>query len=230
MIITIDGPSGSGKTTLAILVAKKLNFFCFSSGYVYRALAYILKNFYSYNEETIKNLEIKDVQAILANNNFRYEYQHGLAKVYWIDDITSFLKDTEISALAAIIAKDKDVRILVREYEKNLISQKDAVVEGRACGSVVYPHADLKFYLQAPTDIRAKRLMADQIKRGNDITFQEAVKQVEVRDQMDKNREVDPLQIPKDAIMLDSSKYTSDELLQIVLDEAKKIIKKNELD
>ncbi len=70
MLITIDGPSGSGKTTLAILIAKELHFFCFSSGYLYRALAYILKNFYSYDEEKIKNLDPEDVRAILANNNW----------------------------------------------------------------------------------------------------------------------------------------------------------------
>ncbi len=225
MLITIDGPSGSGKTTLAILIAKELHFFCFSSGYLYRALAYILKNFYSYDEEKIKNLDPEDVRAILANNNFRYEYQYGIAKIYWIDDITSFLKDIEISKLAAIIARNKDVRILVRAYEKNLISQKDTVIEGRACGSVVYPNADLKFYLHAPTDMRAKRLMTDQMKRGNNITFQEALKQVEVRDEMDKNREVEPLQIPQGAIILDSGQHSSEELLKIVLNEVKKIIR-----
>lgn len=225
MLITIDGPNGSGKTTLAILIAKHLHFFCFSSGYVYRALAYILKNFYGYDAEKFQNLDLENIKAILVNDNFRYEYQYGVAKVYWVDDITLFLKDMEISKLAAIIAKNKNVRMFVREYEKNIIFQKDTVIEGRACGSIVYPNADLKFYIKAPVDIRAKRLMADQMKRGKTITFQEALQQVQVRDDMDKNREVEPLQIPQDAIILDSGKHTSEELLEIVLYEVKKYLK-----
>lgn len=225
MLITIDGPSGSGKTTLAIMIAKNLHFFCFSSGYVYRALAYVLQSFYGYDDAKIQNLNIQDVQAILSSNNFRYDYQYGVAKVYWIDDITSFLKDLEISKLAAVLAQHEAIRLLVREYEKSIISNKDTVIEGRACGSVVYPHADLKFYIEAPVDVRAKRLVQDQFKRGKIITFEEAVMQVKMRDEMDKNREVEPLQIPKGAIMLDSGKYTAEELLQIILDEVKQYFK-----
>lgn len=226
MLITIDGPSGSGKTTLAILIAKELHFFCFSSGYVYRALAYILKTFYGYDEEKIKILDLQDIKAILANNNFRYEYQYGIAKVYWIDDITPFLKDIQISKLAAIIAQNESARVLVREYEKKILADKDAVVEGRACGSVVYPYADLKFYIEASVNIRAQRLVQDQLQRGTIISYQKALEQIEIRDAMDKNREVEPLQIPHDAILLNSEKNTSKELLEIVLNEVKKILHK----
>ncbi|MBI2344948.1 (d)CMP kinase [Candidatus Dependentiae bacterium] len=224
MLITIDGPSGSGKTTLAILIAKHLSFFCFSSGYVYRALAYILKNFYGYDQVSMQNLDIQDIKAILQNDNFKYDYQHGLAKVYWIDDITPFLKDIEISKLAPIVAKNESVRKLVREYERNIIADKDAVIEGRSCGAIVYPYADLKFYIEAPVDVRAKRLVSDQLKRGSVITQQEALAQIKLRDQMDKDREIEPLQIPENAIMLDSGKNTSEELLKIVLDKVKKIL------
>lgn len=225
MLITIDGPSGSGKTTLAMLIAKELHFFCFSSGYVYRALAYILKKFYGYDETKMQNVSIQDVSAILHNKNFSYEYQYGIAKIYWIEDITSFLKDIEISKLAAMLAKNELVRREVRAYEKNIIAQKDTVIEGRACGSVVYPHADLKFYLEAPVNIRAKRLVSDQLKRGVTILYQDALEQVKMRDEMDRNREIEPLQIPKGAIILNSQEDTPEELLEKVLLEVKKYFK-----
>ncbi len=225
MFITIDGPNGSGKTTLAVLIAKHLNFFCFSSGYIYRALAYILKNFYGYDAAKFQAIDLNDIQAILANNNFKYEYQYGIAKVYWKNDITSFLKDLEISQLAATIAKNEQVRLLVRQYEKNIVLGKDVVIEGRACGSIVYPNADLKFYIQAPVAVRAQRLVHDQEKRGHNITFQQALQKVIIRDEMDRTREIEPLQIPKDAIILDSEKYKPEELLQKVLHEVQKYLK-----
>ncbi len=226
MIITIDGPSGSGKTTLAINLAKQLHFFCMSSGYLYRGVAYILKNFYSYDDIRIKNPNIDDVQAILNNNNFRYEYEYGIIKIYWIDNITQFLKDVEISKASAMLAQNDATRAAIKWYEKKLVSSRDSIVEGRACGSSMYPQAEIKFYIDAPVEIRAHRLQNDQMKRGKEIHYAHAVEQIEKRDMADKNRLIDPLQVPQGAIVLDSSKYTSEELLKYALNEVGKYFKR----
>lgn len=222
MIITIDGPSGSGKTTLALNIAKHLHFFCISSGYLYRSLVYILKNFYGYDEEKMKNPNIADVEAIFDNNHFRYEYEYGIAKVYWIDEITQFLKEVEISKFAPVLAENDAVRGIIKSYEKKLVLSRDSVVEGRACGSSAYPQAEVKFYVDAPVQLRAHRLQNDQMKRGKEISFDLAVQAIEKRDFIDKNRLVDPLQIPLGAIILDSSKYSSEELLEQALKYIKK--------
>jgi cytidylate kinase len=196
-----------------------------SSGYLYRGVAYILKNFYGYDEQRIKNPNIEDVQAILSNSNFRYEYEYGLIKIYWIDDITQFLKDIEISKLTAILAQNEEARAAIKSYEKKLVSSRDSIVEGRACGSCMYPQADIKFYVEAPVQVRAHRLQNDQMKRGKEVGYDHAVEQIEKRDLADKNRSVDPLQIPQGAIILDSSKYTSDELLEHTLKYVKNYFK-----
>lgn len=217
MIITIDGPSGSGKTTLAINIAKHLNFFCLNSGYLYRGLAYVLKTAYGYTFETIANPDIKDVEAIFSSELFRYVYDQGLVKMYWGVDITVFLKDPEISKLAAMVGQNLQVRSVLRRYEKSLVLGKDCIIEGRACGSVIYPQADVKFYITATQEIRAQRLLHDQLKRGVVLSQSEALHQIKVRDDMDMSRTVEPLVRPDDAIVLDSSVLTIDELLTMAL-------------
>lgn len=217
MLITLDGPGGSGKTTLALMIAKHLNFFCLNSGYLYRGLAYVLKTVYGYNDTTIQSVAVDDVEAIFNSPHFRYVYESGVVSMYWDVNITSFLKDVEISKLAAIIAKQEGVRNILRRYEKSLVQGIDAVIEGRACGSVVYPHADIKFYVTASQDVRAARLQQDQLKRGKNISISQALHQVQVRDEMDMNRLIEPLICPEGAIVLDSSVATVQELLKIAL-------------
>lgn len=226
MIITIDGPSGSGKTTLALMVAQHLHFFCMNSGYLYRGLAYVLKTYYSYDLAKIESPDLADIAAIFSSGNFRYEYDQGLVKIYWIDNITPYLKDPEISKFAATIARHDGARQLLRQYERSLVDGKDTVIEGRACGSAVYPHADIKFYVDASPQLRASRLQLDQLKRGKVLNINEALTQIKMRDDMDKTRAVEPLAIPEGAVVLDSTKTNADELLQQALNVIGKFLKK----
>lgn len=225
MIITLDGPSGSGKTTLALMIARHLNFFCMNSGYLYRGLAYVLKTYYGYDLTKMSTPDLTDVTAIFGSGNFRYEYDQGLTKIFWIDDITMFLKDPEISKMAATIARHDGAREILRQYERSLVGDKDTVVEGRACGSVVYPDADIKFYIDASQKLRASRLQRDQLKRGKILTINQALTQIQMRDDMDKTRSVEPLMIPDGAIVLDSTDLSADDLLQQALSEIGKVLK-----
>jgi len=218
MIITIDGPSGSGKTTLAIKIAKHLNFFCLNSGYLYRGLAYVLKTVYGYNAQTIQHPDINHVVAIFHSDQFRYVYESGIVKIYWGVEITMFLKDPEISKFAATVGQDSATRLVLRQYEKFLVVGKDCVIEGRACGSVIYPEADIKFYITATQEIRALRLQQDQLKRGKTLSLIEALGQIKTRDDMDMGRLIEPLVCPEGATILDSTAATTDDLLKIALD------------
>lgn len=225
MIITIDGPSGSGKTTLALKIATHLHFFCMNSGYLYRGVAYVLKTYYGYDMISIATPDAAQITAILGSGNFRYEYDQGLTKVFWIDDITQFLKDPDISRMAAAMARDDRARHIIRQYEQSLVDDKDAVVEGRSCGSVSYPHADIKFYVDASPKLRASRLQRDQLMRGKILNINEALTQITMRDSMDQDRLVEPLMIPAGAIILDSTESTADELFKKALGEIEKVIK-----
>lgn len=217
MIITIDGPSGSGKSTLALGLAKQLNFFCLNSGYLYRGITYVLKTFYAYDELMLQDPSLKDIEDCLFGGKFRYEYVDGQASIYWNDrDITLHLKDPEISQLSAYLAQHAGVRSQIRIFERTFIAGHNLIVEGRACGSVVFPQAELKFYLTATPEIRAERLMRDQAVRGKILTPQQALDQILMRDRMDRERAVEPLTKPEGAIELDSSLDTQDVLLEKV--------------
>jgi cytidylate kinase len=226
MIITIDGPSGSGKSTLALKIAKSLHFSYLNTGYFYRGLAYVLKTFYGYDQHRMQNPNVADLQAIFASGNLKYVYEQGLAKMFWIDDITFFLKDPEISKLAAFLGQNDIVRAQVHQAERAFVADHDSVVEGRACGSVIFPQADVKFFLTASIKVRAARLQKDQQKRGNILSLQEALDHIEMRDTMDLQRPVEPLIKPEGAIDLDSTDTNADELLEICLKFIKDAIEK----
>ena len=227
MIITIDGPSGSGKTTLALMLAKKLNFFCLSSGYLYRGLAYVLKKVYHYNAERMKKPDQKDIHAVFQNGQLRYEYQAGLIKMFWVEDITYQVKDVEIAKFAALLAQNEVVRSCIKKYENNLIAGKNVVVEGRACGSVWHPDAALKIYLDASVDVRAARLQQDQMKRGNVVLLHEAKQLVIARDGLDRTRTIDPLVVPEGAVVLDSSTLVVGDVLEQAFELVAKIEQPN---
>lgn len=228
MLITIDGPSGAGKSTLASKLAKYLNFSYLNSGYFYRSLAYVLKTYYSYDEEKIKNFDVNDVKAVLHSGQLRYEYQFGLVKMFWgSDDITFQLKEPIISTWAALLGHHHDVQEQIHIVERSFVSDHDTVIEGRACGSAIFPNADVKFFLTADQDVRANRLKNDQIKRGNLMLFDEALKQIQYRDEMDETRPVEPLVISVGATILDSTKTGPEELMQQALEVIKGVLKKD---
>lgn len=226
MIITIDGPSGSGKSTLALKIAKSLHFSYLNTGYFYRGLAYVLKTFYGYDKHGMQHPNMADLQAIFVSGNLKYVYENGLAKMFWIDDITVFLKDPEISHLAAFLGQNDTVRAQVHQAERAFVTDHDSVIEGRACGSVIFPQAEVKFFLTASLFVRAQRLQKDQQKRGNLMSMQEAIDHISMRDKMDLERPVEPLIKPEGAIELDSTSTNADELLEICLKFIKDAIEK----
>ena len=129
MIITIDGPSGSGKSTLSQLLAKKLGFFCLNSGYLYRALGYILVTEYGYDEQKLREPDMEDICDCLLSGKFIYEYENGEQKVLFDGkDITEHLKKVSVSGYASLIARHLEVRGILKEYQRNLASEKKNII------------------------------------------------------------------------------------------------------
>ncbi|MBM17437.1 MAG: hypothetical protein CL947_00015 [Epsilonproteobacteria bacterium] len=227
MIITIDGPSGSGKSTLAILLAKHLNFFCLNSGYLYRGVAYVLKQYYGYDDTSFEAVDVADVTSLLQSGVFRYEYESGLATIYFKDvNITQFLKNIDITTCAAKLGKQQEIRQAIRVYKRQLASNKNIVIEGRVTGSVVFPNAEVKLYVVASDDIRAERFMQLQAQRGITVTQQEALDLLKKRDETDKNRIIDPLVVPEGAVIIDTSQLSKEQAVQKALDVVKVAIEK----
>ena len=195
-LVTIDGPSGVGKTTLGSLLAKELNSNFFSSGKLYR---YIAKYLISHPSSGISDisLDINDELKITLNS---FSYQ----------DIE--LYDKDVNSKSSEIAKLKEVRKLVAESLQNLTKKLSSglIIEGRDMGSVVFPDADLKIYLDADIDIRAQR----RLKQSNDSETKEDLLQ---RDENDKNRSESPLMIPENALYIDNSNMKMDEVVNLVI-------------
>lgn len=207
MIITIDGPTASGKSTVAELLAKKLGFYYLNTGALYRAVAYLLVTRCGYTEESLVQVKEQDVRLCVDLNLLMYSYSaQDNWKVYYNKiDITPYLKDCSVDRYVAVISPIPFVRLLVTEVQHAFAKKFNTIIEGRDSGSVVFPHADFKFYLTADLQVRALRWQADQQKRGNVFTLEEAIKAVEERDIKDLSRHNSPLIIPVDAHSVDSS-------------------------
>lgn len=195
-LVTIDGPSGVGKTTLGSLLAEELNSNFFSSGKVYRNIAKYLNSNPSSDISDI-SLDINDELEITLNS---ISYQ----------DIELYEKD--VNSKSSEIAKLKEVRKLVSKSLQNLPKKLSSglIVEGRDMGSVVFPNADLKIYLDADIDIRAQR----RLKQSNDSETKEDLLQ---RDENDINRLESPLMIPENALYIDNSNMKMDEVVKLVI-------------
>lgn len=201
MIITIDGPVASGKSSVAKRLAQKLGFYYLNTGLLYRAISYVLSN---------RGITADSAQSLTTENLFFvsdlvYRYEHDTPSViYQGENITQCLYADSIGQLASIFSAQKVVRDALLALQRSVGKQHDVVVDGRDCGSVVFPHATVKFFLTADVDIRAQRLFNDATrKRGQ--TLEEAKAHIRERDLRDQTRAVAPLVIPHDAILVDNT-------------------------
>ncbi len=216
MIITIDGPTASGKSTVAAWLAKKLGSTYLSSGWLYRAVAYILTRDFGYTSEMLRNPKTVDIDYCLDMKRlvYRYDAVRGGVLLYDGVDITYALKDCTVDALVAIISPVPAVRERVTYAQKERAAEVEScIVEGRDVGSVVFPYADYKFYLTASLEVRAQRWQKDQAKRGNVFTLDQAKQCIDSRDKKDQERTHSPLVIPQGAVVIDSSCSTIEQVV-----------------
>ncbi|MBI2775049.1 (d)CMP kinase [Candidatus Dependentiae bacterium] len=226
MIITIDGPTASGKSTIAKGLAERLGWNCLSSGFLFRALAYILTHSLGYSPQQIEDIQLADIQEAFGNR-FSYTLNNsGGVAVFDGKEITQFLKDAQLDQLASIIAKNEDVRIAVSQLQRLLVRNENVVVEGRDCGSVVFPQALVKFFLTAQAEVRAHRWSKEQLARGNPVEIEHVKKMIEERDKRDTSRQIAPLVVPDGAYIIDSSQSTPNEIVSQMNDVVQDVLKK----
>jgi len=209
MIITIDGPAGVGKGTIAKAISKSFGFRYLDSGAMYRALAL----FADLNGVTEKDL-IK-LKKILIDLHIQFTDEEGRERVLLnTDDVTEEIRTNEISTLASKFAANDFVRKILREMQRRLVKNKDYIAEGRDMGTYVFPDAKHKFYLDADLEIRAKR-RANQLKEilGINMNEERVSKEIKDRDQLDMTRESCPLHPADDAVIIDTSSMTVNEVV-----------------
>ena len=224
MIVTIDGPTVSGKSTVARALANKLGFYCLSSGLLYRALAYILLYKFGYKPDELYTPLPEDIQSATDSDRFVYTYDKTQCGTVMFDgeDITSNLKKTEVAHCASVLGTNIVVRDKLRHVQHELAKKHDMIVEGRDSGSVIFPDADVKFYLTAPIEVRAQRWQADKKRHETIFSLQEAISVISERDQRDKERKIAPLVIPNGAIIIDSATMNLEQTVKGMLDHIKK--------
>lgn len=219
-VIAIDGPAGAGKSTLSKLLAEKLNFIYLDTGAMYRSITYLAL------KQGI-NLDDKKKLGELAERT-EFEFRSSTAninsRVIVNDtDLTDFLRTNQIDKNVSTIAKIENVRSALLKKQRDIAKKGNIIMDGRDIGSRVLPNADLKFYVTASLDERARRRYLELKKKGNNFSFEDVKKKISKRDQLDMNRKISPLHQAKDAILIDTTDLTIKEalikMIKIVKDE-----------
>ena len=203
MIIAIDGPSGAGKSTVAKLLSKRLNFEYIDTGAMYRAFAYkFYKNNIEITEENIKKI-LLETTIDYNNNNV---YLDG-------ENVENHIRNEHISKLASEVSKLQVVREKLVSLQREIASTKNIEIDGRDITTVVFPNAQFKFYITASAQTRAKRRYQELINKGDNVNLEEIIEDINKRDYNDMTRKNSPLKIADDAIIVDTSELSIDEVI-----------------
>jgi len=218
--ITIDGAAATGKGTLTKAIAKELNILNIDSGMIYRAFGlYAIRN----NVELENELEVKKA---LANANITLKSSVGNSRVYINDeDVSDLIRTEQVAEVTSKAAKIELVREYILSIQRKAAEGHNVIMEGRDIGSVVFPNAELKIFLTADVEERAKRRYNELIQKGNDTTFDEVRAQIINRDKEDSTRKVSPLMKTEDMIEIDTTNLTEKQ----VLDKVRELINKKGL-
>lgn len=210
--IAIDGPAGAGKSTIAQIVAKNLGFIYVDTGAMYRTLA--LACFRDGIDTTDEDAVVAKCESVKVTLG----YEDGVQKVYLNgEDVSDEIRREEIGNLTSAIAVYPGVRKILVALQQDLASKNNVVMDGRDIGTAVLPNADLKVYLTASVECRAKRRYDQLLENGQTGDLAEIEKDIEDRDYRDMNRDVSPLKQADDAVLVDSSDMTIDETVQKII-------------
>lgn len=219
MIITIDGPTASGKSTVGRLVAKKLGYYYLYTGLLYRALAYLLLKDHGYTLDTIADPDLALVDTLLDPKRLVYRYDADDRERIFFDgsDITSHLKGDRIGQGASIVSTNSEIREKLNALQRAIANDHNVVIDGRDSGSVVFPHAEHKFFLTASEDERAWRWKKQQEQRGEVVTLAQAKQFVNSRDARDSSRAIAPLKKPEGSAVIDGTQMSIDEVVERII-------------
>ena len=206
--VAIDGPAGAGKSTIAKLIAKKMGYIYVDTGAMYRAMAlYFIRNGIKAEDTQMVSEKCKDADISIA-------YRDG-EQVVLLDDenVNALIRTEEVGNMASATSANKNVRQKLVELQKKLAANADVVMDGRDIGTVVLPDAELKIYLTASVEVRADRRFKELKEKNVPADLEEIKKDIEARDYQDMNREVSPLKKADDAVEVDTSDMTIDEVV-----------------
>lgn len=217
MNIAIDGPAGAGKSSIARLVAKKLNYVYVDTGAMFRTMAYYFLT---------HDIDPKKEESVNANFDaihIEIQYEDGDQHIFLNgEDVSQAIRQEKVGETASIIAKYTKVREKLLDLQRKLAASTDVIMDGRDIGTVVLPDAPCKIYLTASPRVRAMRRYKELVEKGVDCDLDQIEKDIIERDEQDMNREIAPLRQAEDAVLLDSSDLSIDEVVDRIMELAER--------
>lgn len=222
--IAIDGFSSTGKSTVAKQIAKELGYVYVDSGAMYRAIAlFALRNLYITENSFDKQALIEKLSEITLK--FKFDENLGFAAIFLNDEnVEEEIRQMKVSQYVSKVASVPEVRVKLVQQQQLLGKEKAVVMDGRDIGTVVFPEAELKIFMTASAPERAKRRFKEMEEKGQKVSYDEVLKNVQERDHLDTTREDSPLVKAEDAIEIDNSSLTLDEQFQTLLNLAQEVI------
>ncbi len=211
-VVAVDGPAGAGKSTVAKIVADKMGYTYIDTGAMYRAVAYKTL-------QMKKNVTDELILKAAADIDITLRYENGATRVFEGGaEITDKIRTPEINAIVSQVAKLGAVRDKMTGLQRKMAQSDAVIMDGRDIGTVVLPRADLKIFLVASVEERAKRRHKELTEKGHDVSFEEIKKSIENRDKTDSEREIAPLKQADDAILLDTTGLTIEEVTAKIIE------------
>ena len=209
--VAIDGPAGAGKSTIAKLVAKEKGYIYVDTGAMYRGLAI------HFIKKGIKAEDIKAIVEACKDAEVSIVYENDVQQIYLNgENVTAMLRTEEVGNMASKTSAIPAVREKLLELQRTLAREKDVIMDGRDIGTNILPNADVKIYLTASVETRATRRYKELLEKGDNCVYEEIAQDIKERDERDMNREIAPLKQAEDAILVDSSEMTIDEVVKTI--------------
>lgn len=212
MIVAIDGPAGSGKGTVTKEIAKRMGLINLDTGATYRCVALAsLKHGIKLEEEDkiVSLIDDLDIEFKYDKDDFIRVYLNG-------EEVTSEIRSFEVNQIVSPISSIVRVRLKMVDLQRKMAEGKDVIMEGRDIGTYVFPNADVKIYLEADVEERAKRRFNENQEKGIDVSFEDVLENIKKRDENDKHKEIGSLKIAEDAVIVDSTKLSIEEMADAV--------------
>lgn len=213
MRVAIDGPAGAGKSSIAKAVSKKLGFVYIDTGAMYRAVGvYAIENGIEIKAENFTDEVLDKIKIDIA-------YVDGTQRIYLLgEDVSQRIREADVSIAASNVAVIPAVRLKLVELQRTLAEKTSVIMDGRDIGTYVLPDAEVKIFLTASSDVRAKRRLLEMQEKGMEADFETVKRDIEYRDKNDSEREFAPLRKAEDAILVDTSDMTIEQVIDRIIE------------
>ena len=218
-VIALDGPSGSGKSTVAKMIAGQLGLIYIDTGAMFRAVAYALQHMgIDFTKQNLEPHEDEEIQRFFHDHRFQFAPEPGVLILLDNLNLTDVIREHHVSKLASQVSKFKVVRDFLADWQRSIVKDRPAILDGRDIGTVIFPNAVLKVFLTASAHERANRRLEELKERGQtELDYETILKDIEERDFADMNRKIAPLKKAEDGIELDSTGKTIPEIVSEII-------------